>query len=95
MVPHIASRDIIKLYMFFRSCGLVMLRLDAISSSADSTSEDTGFSKAKLTHFRYKQGFERDSKTLASKDQQAPRPPQQLHHTVIKITATVSMHGRG
>jgi hypothetical protein len=35
-----------------------MLCLDAgNSNNTDSTAEDTGFSKAELTHFRYKQGF--------------------------------------
>ena len=99
MVPQIAKKNITKLSVYFRSCSLVMLCLDAgNSNSTDSTSEDTGFSKAELTHFRYKQGskgFRRDSETLDSKDQAAPRPLQQHHHTVIKITAKVSGHGRG
>jgi hypothetical protein len=76
MVPQIANKNTTKLSMCFRSCSLVMLCLDAgNSNSTDSTSEDTGFSKAELTHFRYKQGFERDSETLASKDQAAPPSP--------------------
>jgi hypothetical protein len=55
MVPQIAKKNITKLSVYFRSCSLVMLCLDAgNSNSTDSTSEDTGFSKAELTHFRYK-----------------------------------------
>ncbi len=95
-VQKIAKRNITKLSLYFRTCSLVMLCLDAgNSNNMDSTSEDTGFSKAELTHFRYKQGFGRDRETLASKDQAAPRPLQQHHRTVIKKTAKVSRHGRG
>ncbi len=73
-----------------------MLCLDAgNSNNMDSTAEDTGISKAELTHFRYKQGFERGRETLANKDQEAPRPSQRHHHTVIKKTAMVFRHGRG
>ncbi len=99
MLPNTTTKNILKRCMCFRTCGLVLLCLDAGNSySTTSTTEDTGFSKAELTHFRYKQGskgFRRDSETLDSKDQAAPRPLQQHHHTVIKITAKVSRHGRG
>ncbi len=96
LVSHITSRNILKLYMYSRLCGLAMLclELDARSSSADHTTEDTGFSKAEYNYFRNKQGIEPGSRPPARKDQPAPRP-QQHHHTVIEITATISMHGRG
>ncbi len=99
MLPYTTTKNIIKWCMCFRSCGIVLLCLDAGNSNSTSNiAEDTGFSKAELTHFRYKQGskgLRRDSETLDSKDQAAPRPLQQHHHTVIKITAKFSGHGRG
>ncbi len=99
MLPYATKKNAIKWCICFRTCGIVFLCLDASNSySTSSTAEDTGFSKAELTLFRYKQGSRdsrRDSETLYSKDLAAPRPLQQRHHTVIKITAKISVHGRG
>ncbi len=95
-VQKTTKKNITKLSLYFRTCSLAMLCLDAGNgNNTDSTAEDTGFSKAELTHFRYKQGFERGRETLAGKDQEAPRPSQRHHHMVIKKTVKVSRHGRG
>jgi hypothetical protein len=99
MLLYTTTKNAIKWCIFSRTCGIVLLCLVAGNSySTSSTAEDTGFSKAELTLFRYKQGSSdsrRDSESLYSKDQAAPRPLQQHHHTVIKITAKVSGCGRG
>jgi len=68
------------------------------SYSTSSTAKVTGFSKAEITLFRYKQGsrnLRRDSESLYSQDQAAPRPLLQHHYTVIKITAKFFGCGRG
>jgi len=68
------------------------------SYSTSSTAKTTGFSKAEITLFRYKQGsrnLRRDSESLYSQDQAAPRPLLQHHYTVIKITAKFFGCGRG
>ena len=105
MLLYITTKNGINWCICSRTCGIVLLCLVAGNSySTSSTAEDTGFSKAELTLFRYKQGsrnLRRDSESLYSQDQAAPspqaapRPLLQHHYTVIKITAKFSGCGRG
>ena len=99
MLLYTTTKNAINWCICSRTCGIVLLCLVAGNSySTSSTAEDTGFSKAELTLFRYKQGsrdLRRDSESLYSKDQAAPRPLLQHHHTVIKITAKFFGCGRG
>ncbi len=73
---------------------MLSLEMDADIIRADHNTGDTGGSKADFNLFRYKQGFEPESRPLVRKVQPTPRP-QQHQHTVIKNTATVDMHRRG
>jgi hypothetical protein len=96
LTTYIVNRNSLKLCMYSRSCGTVMLNLvlEGSISRADHNTGDTGFSKEDLNSFRYKQGFEPGSRPLVRKVQPTPSH-QQHHHTVIKNTATVTMHRRG
>jgi hypothetical protein len=62
--------------MYFRSCGIVMLSLetDAGIIRAGHNAGDTGYSKADITLFRYKQGFVPESRPLEKKDRPTPAP---------------------
>ncbi len=96
LTTYIVNRNSLKLCMYSRSCDTVMLNLvlDGSINRADHNTGDTGFSKADLNSFRYKQGFEPGSRPLMRKAQPTPSP-QQHHHKVIINTATVTMHRRG
>ncbi len=99
MLPYTTAKKAINWCICSRTCGIVLLCLTVGNSySTSSIAKATGFSKAELTLFRYKQGSRdptRDSESLYSKDQAAPRPLPQHHHTVIKITAKVLGCGCG
>jgi hypothetical protein len=90
----------LKLYLYFRLCGLAVLCLerDARGGCATYSTEETGSSKANNQSFRYKQGTETGSDPQARKSNPTPLPPQPCPPPLRlsgQLPPTPSQRGRG